>query len=103
MSFVPLSFAEFAYLYSLESQSASEAFGELLRDPLGKEIGFSFGVPDRINNTFIIKTIGVLPEYRYSSGGVLLGESQVRHAQRSGFNSVIYALRKNKKIPRKVN
>ncbi len=97
-SFVNLSLPEFQYLYRAEQRIKDEAVIEILSNPEGKDIGFAFGFPNTANNEYIIKSIGILPEFRHTWGGIWLGGSQVSMAKNFGLNSVIFALRKREKI-----
>ena len=97
-SFIPISFEEFSYIYGEYSENSNNLVIETLKDPKGVNIGFVFSIHDSINDSLIIKSIAILPEYRYTFGGVMLGVSQVEQAKSLGLSSVTYALRHREKI-----
>ncbi|MDO8459798.1 MAG: hypothetical protein Q7S74_01690 [Nanoarchaeota archaeon] len=101
-SFVPLSFDEFSFLYGQNSNIENHAILELLKEPCGETIGFALGIPDLITNSLVLKTIGILPEKKSTWGGILLGESQINWAKKLGFDSIIFALRKDEKVTKNV-
>jgi GNAT superfamily N-acetyltransferase len=65
----------------------------------GEAIGYVFGVPDMLQkqrgeilDTFIIKTLAVLPEHKNKGLGTVLVDLVIRKAKERGFKKAIHAL-----------
>jgi GNAT superfamily N-acetyltransferase len=92
-SFVELSEAEFLYLYEKNKNKLNTQSVEIVSDPRGKDVGFCFSIKDpRIEKTFIVKSIGVLSEYRKKGVGATLIYNNHEKMAGEGMNTAIYAL-----------
>ena len=90
---VPLSLAEFNYLYSGLKTIINPKYIEIVEDEKRNPVGFCFSIPNPLNNSqMILKTIGVLPELQRKHIGAALLHSQHTKAKTDGFKEFYYPL-----------
>lgn len=106
LAYVDISFDEFRSIYSGASPLLADVF--LAHAPDGTPAGFVSGYPDYapilrrlkrgdrsagwIHDTTVIKTIGVLPQFRRQGMGSALAAIMYARARKRGSTSVIWAL-----------
>jgi N-acetylglutamate synthase-like GNAT family acetyltransferase len=71
----------------------------------GREVGFCFGIEDPFSNekTMVMKTIGILPEFRKSSLGSALIHFQHKDLEDNGYKKIVYALMRQGNIASNIN
>ena len=66
---------------------------EIISAPSGEDIGFCFSIKDPfIENTIIIKSIGIMQSYQKKGVGAALMHSHHKNAESRGARQAIYAL-----------
>jgi hypothetical protein len=96
-NYVKISEEEFKFIYSDLKTKILPEFIELFVNPLGRNVGFCFTIPDPLNHgTLIMKTIAVENAERKRGLGAAILHSQHIRIKNLGFNKFIYALIRKK-------
>jgi hypothetical protein len=96
-NFVPLTYGELIYLYGGILDKLDSEFLEIVETKTGEPIAFCFSIPNILDKKqLILKTIGVVKEFREQNVAAALLFSQHIKAKEKGFEEVYYSLIHNK-------
>lgn len=92
-NFIPLTYDEFQYLYKDVLSIVDSDFIEIIEDKDSNPVGFCFSLPNPYNRTqLIIKTMGVLKEYRRQNIAAGMLYSQHLKGKEKGVKEFYYPL-----------
>lgn len=92
-NYVQLTYEEFYYLYKDILPIINSEFFEIIENPKKEPVGFCFSLPNPYKkDQIILKTIGVLKEYRQMNLAAALLYSQHTKAKKLGFKEFYYPL-----------